>query len=134
MIGSLSDSRPRESSSSLSGCRSAILSLVCFLVVVLASCTSGPPEKPKVEAPKGPTPYKLVVPVGLDADAVIIPPDNPLTEEKIKLGKKLYFEKSLSMDGTIACASCHFLEGLCGSRSSFHPVLEARRATVRRQR
>ena len=32
---------------------------------------------------------------------------NPLTKEKIALGKKLFFDKNLSLDRTIACASCH---------------------------
>jgi len=31
--------------------------------------------------------------------------------EKISLGKKLYFEKSLSSDNTVSCNSCHNVEG-----------------------
>lgn len=33
--------------------------------------------------------------------------DNPLTPEKIELGKQLYFDKRLSSDNSISCASCH---------------------------
>jgi cytochrome c peroxidase len=36
-----------------------------------------------------------------------IPADNPLTADKVELGKQLYFDKRLSRDDTIACASCH---------------------------
>ncbi|MCB9189882.1 MAG: cytochrome-c peroxidase [Flavobacteriales bacterium] len=36
-----------------------------------------------------------------------IPLDNPLTPEKIAFGKKLFEEKKLSGDGTLACISCH---------------------------
>lgn len=36
-----------------------------------------------------------------------IPVDNPLTAEKIKLGEALYFDKRLSADGTVSCATCH---------------------------
>ena len=36
-----------------------------------------------------------------------IPVDNPQTPEKIELGKTLYFDPRLSMDGTISCNSCH---------------------------
>ncbi len=36
-----------------------------------------------------------------------IPKDNPLTKEKIELGKKLFFDRRLSGDGTTSCASCH---------------------------
>ena len=38
---------------------------------------------------------------------VPIPFDNPQTDAKIRLGARLYFEKRLSSDGTISCASCH---------------------------
>lgn len=36
-----------------------------------------------------------------------IPKDNPMSEEKIELGKMLFFDPRLSMDGTISCNSCH---------------------------
>ncbi len=35
------------------------------------------------------------------------PADNPSTPEKVALGKKLFFDKRLSLDGTVSCASCH---------------------------
>lgn len=38
---------------------------------------------------------------------VPVPADNPLTEEKILLGKSLYFDPRLSLDGSISCNSCH---------------------------
>jgi cytochrome c peroxidase len=36
-----------------------------------------------------------------------VPADNPQTDAKIRLGRQLYFDKRLSSDGTINCASCH---------------------------
>ena len=36
-----------------------------------------------------------------------IPIDNELTLERIEYGKKLFFEKFLSRDSSISCASCH---------------------------
>lgn len=45
--------------------------------------------------------------VSLGLPAVPVPQDNPMTDEKIELGKMLYFDKRLSKDGTIACATCH---------------------------
>ena len=36
-----------------------------------------------------------------------IPIDNELTLERIEYGKKLFFEKLLSRDSSISCASCH---------------------------
>jgi cytochrome c peroxidase len=38
---------------------------------------------------------------------VPVPPDNPQTTLKILLGKQLYFDKRLSKDNTVSCASCH---------------------------
>ena len=36
-----------------------------------------------------------------------IPKQNPLTPAKVELGRRLYFEKRLSADGTVSCATCH---------------------------
>ena len=44
-------------------------------------------------------------PLGLKP--VKVPKDNPQTPEKIELGKQLYFDKRLSKDDTVSCASCH---------------------------
>ena len=36
-----------------------------------------------------------------------VPADNPQTPAKVELGKALFFEPRLSVDNTVACASCH---------------------------
>ena len=36
-----------------------------------------------------------------------IPLNNPMTAEKITLGKRLFFDKNLSKDRSISCATCH---------------------------
>src|SRR5260370_16507 len=36
-----------------------------------------------------------------------IPADNPQTLEKISLGQKLFFDRRLSVDGTVSCSTCH---------------------------
>jgi cytochrome c peroxidase len=38
------------------------------------------------------------------------PKDNPYSAEKEQLGKYLYFDKRLSSDGTVSCATCHTLQ------------------------
>ena len=38
---------------------------------------------------------------------VIWPQDNPYTPEKAELGRYLYFDKRLSADGSVSCATCH---------------------------
>src|SRR5689334_16611045 len=39
-----------------------------------------------------------------------IPPDNPMTPEKVALGRQLFFDERLSIDGTRSCYSCHVCE------------------------
>lgn len=41
---------------------------------------------------------------------VPFPEDNPMTKEKIALGRKLFFDKRLSDDNTLACVDCHLPE------------------------
>jgi|SRR5581483_261614 len=38
---------------------------------------------------------------------VIWPQENPYTADKAELGRYLYFDKRLSSDGTVSCATCH---------------------------
>lgn len=49
--------------------------------------------------------YPFKLPLGMKAPDV--PEDNPLTKEKVELGKLLYFDKRLSRDSTVSCATCH---------------------------
>lgn len=42
--------------------------------------------------------------------SVPVPKKNPQTPEKIELGKKLFFDRRLSGDGTMSCATCHMPE------------------------
>ncbi len=46
---------------------------------------------------------------GLKDPNLFVPADNPLTKQKIELGRVLFFDKRLSKNNTIACASCHLL-------------------------
>ncbi len=54
-------------------------------------------EKPADEA--------ISLPAGLPE--IKYPQDNPHAETKVQLGKQLFFDKRLSADDTISCASCH---------------------------
>lgn len=49
--------------------------------------------------------YPFPLPLGMQAPDV--PEDNPLTKAKVELGKVLYFDKRLSRDNTVSCATCH---------------------------
>jgi len=57
------------------------------------------PWSPASAAPTGPWPV-------LPAEAPS-PADNPMTPAKIELGKKLFFDPRVSVDGTVSCNSCH---------------------------
>lgn len=43
-------------------------------------------------------------------EAMAIPGDNPMTPEKVALGRQLFFDERLSVDGTRSCYSCHVCE------------------------
>jgi len=45
--------------------------------------------------------------VPVEATRAAAPADNPQTPEKIALGEKLFFDGRLSVDGTVACGTCH---------------------------
>src|SRR5512140_304360 len=38
---------------------------------------------------------------------VMASPDNPVTPAKVSLGKMLFYESRISIDGTVSCARCH---------------------------
>jgi cytochrome c peroxidase len=42
-----------------------------------------------------------------EAWAALVPADNQETAERVALGRKLYFDTTLSADNTVACATCH---------------------------
>lgn len=37
----------------------------------------------------------------------IVPPDNPMSREKVELGRHLFYDKRLSADSSMSCATCH---------------------------
>lgn len=97
--------------------------------VALSGCTPSPekpaptpPAKPKAAAAEPtakpvanetkenvmaakPAAASQAVPLGLPP--LPVADDNPMTPEKIELGKMLYFDKRVSKDGTVSCATCH---------------------------
>jgi cytochrome c peroxidase len=53
--------------------------------------------------------YQLKLPLGIPFEvwSYYVPKDNPLTQAKVELGKELFFDKRLSADGSVSCATCH---------------------------
>lgn len=48
-----------------------------------------------------------VPPVPLGLAPIVWPPDNLYSAQKAELGRLVYFDKRVSADNTVACASCH---------------------------
>jgi cytochrome c peroxidase len=48
----------------------------------------------------------VVIPLGLDL-YMPVPEENPLVPARIELGRRLFFDRRLSRDSTVSCASCH---------------------------
>ena len=78
------------------------------------------------EASEGPTPFAYLwsapkpelikdepltvsVPAGLPqlTPRIHVPISNPMTKGKYELGRQLYFDPRVSLDGTVSCATCH---------------------------
>lgn len=79
--------------------------LVWLGLTALALLAAGAPAQKRAAAPAAP-PAGPPRPV-LGLPPVIWPQDNPYSPQKAELGRLLYFDRRLSADGTIACASCH---------------------------
>lgn len=45
--------------------------------------------------------------LSLGLPPVLSPADNPITPAKVALGRKLFFDKRLSLDNSVSCATCH---------------------------
>jgi len=70
-------------------------------------------------------------PAPLGLPPVVAPADNPLTPAKVSLGRKLFFDRRLSLNQTISCAMCHVPEqGFAHNELATAVGLEGR--TVRR--
>jgi cytochrome c peroxidase len=50
---------------------------------------------------------------------MLIPTDNPLTAEGVELGRFLFYEKRLSGDNSMSCASCHMPENGFSDNNQF---------------
>jgi cytochrome c peroxidase len=78
------------------------------------------------EASEGPTPFDhlwqpstaelindgplaVPVPLGLQplTPKIYVPASNPITRGKYELGRQLYFDQRVSLNGTVSCATCH---------------------------
>ena len=93
LLGVIKNSQPRWA---------LITGLLLLFVIIQIGVTHADPSPGAGEAL-----FRLTLPLGLEEDGLVIPENNPLTKAKVELGKLLFFDKRLSANDTIACASCH---------------------------
>ena len=78
--------------------RHLTISVGClYLIIYFMACQNG-----NMVA----NPYKFTAPENFPAPTYTFY-NNSVTEEGFKLGKKLFFDPILSIDGSISCSSCH---------------------------
>jgi cytochrome c peroxidase len=86
-----------------------LVAMVAGTVTLILGCersTKTAPPTPETDPFAQPKPLQQVgVPVEMTREK--IPTDNPQTPEKISLGQRLFFERRLSVDGTVSCSTCH---------------------------
>jgi cytochrome c peroxidase len=82
-----------------------ILSVIFFFAIVALLLLWYRSSEPAVSArPIGAT-ISIPAPLGLPAVPYIS--ENPPTAETVALGRRLYYDVSLSLDNTVSCATCH---------------------------
>lgn len=75
-------------------CPQLLMGFLCTSIFIIASSFNFLSLPESIEIPLGLTPIPW-------------PDDNPYTQKKAELGRLLFFDKRLSSNGTISCASCH---------------------------
>lgn len=97
-------------------------------VIVLGACLLAPAivfsQGPPANGPASPPPVNAELPSPSQLDGLVVrqlilrprrladmvmrvPPDNPITDAKAALGRRLFFDRVLSNDRSVSCATCH---------------------------
>lgn len=79
--------------------RSTVYGLLALAMLTGTACQSPSISTVTPEA------YRWALPEGFPQPKV--PADNPMTPAKVDLGRHLFYDKRLSSDGSMSCASCH---------------------------
>jgi cytochrome c peroxidase len=85
-----------------------IARLTLMVVLVCAAASGVPAAAYHWHLPAGVTPPK-------------VPTDNPMSSAKVALGRRLFYDADLSLDGTTACATCHEQERGFTDGNTTHP-------------
>lgn len=84
-----------------------IVTALCVVLLIRRPDSAEVAADPRGDAVQvgGQTPYEAKPPAGLPAFQTLS--RNPMTVEKIELGRQLFFDKRLSIDDSVSCATCH---------------------------
>jgi cytochrome c peroxidase len=63
--------------------------------------------------------FRFDLPAGIAPPA--IPADNPMSPIKVELGRRLFYDADLSVDGTMSCATCHEQKRAFTDGNATHP-------------
>lgn len=83
------------------------MSRAFFIAILAGSVVFGcsPTERPTIANTSSTASYTWNLPAGFPMP--LIPADNPMTVDKVALGRMLFYDKRLSANETISCATCH---------------------------
>ena len=90
-----------------SGPRPACLraaALSCVALVLVAACGGGS-SGAEAGPPAAPPGWTWSLPSGFAPP--VVPADNPMNTAKVELGRRLFHDARLSVNGTLSCAGCH---------------------------
>ncbi len=92
-------------------CRIKFIIIYVFLLVLVCCKSRNNSEvNPAINSDSlvyNPTGFNLVLPLHFTKVKYEIPADNQLTTQGVELGRMLFYDKQLSVDNSISCASCH---------------------------
>lgn len=105
-----------------------VLSTLLGAAAFLGGCTTDDDALPNLDAQRDALLYPVDYPFYL-GDPIPSPADNPTTQAAVALGRKLFFDKRLSSDNSIACASCHLPELAFADTTQFSRGVGSERAS-----
>ena len=82
-----------------------VVVLIAFAFLVASCKQDTNSATPTTVTPNNPTPISTSIPKA--PSAIDFPVDNPQTSAKVELGRRFFFDKQMSVDGTTSCGSCH---------------------------
>ena len=81
--------------------RNESVSLPLAIALLLGATLAGTAQPPESRG-EG---YQWVLPKGLPKPHV--PANNPMSAAKVELGRYLFYDQRISVNGTVSCATCH---------------------------